>query len=570
MDYSLSSLKDAFEDAAYKRSHRDYKLFAFLLATSLDQQFIMEYLHYFKELHELTGENLLVIGPQLVNSDDHRPDRQAPEINIEEDALAAAGRLVAPQVPFKTYHNKVDSNDSAAQFLQFMHDQTRESYSIARYLGVRADQMPAFVFFDSLDFPQDYVVWPLHNKTGREFVLELRSLLGDLSERCHWGLVERIKALRMRADSLRSRYLSSDPPHELREAWEAYKKTQNDFDVAKKAVEFYKRLKTLRDAYDRANADSSLKIPLVNAGRTISKLESGEVIEDSFDHLNRHWHRWKDRIPDDYKAALRLFNYPALACKDGRISHTFEDATEGVDRLGPEASRLKDIYDTMLKSLIDEAERPLHEAMEIASRPAQHELTAIREILKDAAADLRAPSSRIDIRGLVAVNPPAVPKAFISYSHDSVQHKARVLELAQRLRGDGVDCWIDQFVDSPPQGFPRWMQQQITQADHVLLVCSPTYRKRFDGLEDVGKGKGANFEGHLILQTFYDDSTLNRKFIPVVFPDTTQDEVPLALRGSTSYQIPVEYDSLKKRLFGVPNVVPQQLGQPLGGAWQFF
>lgn len=39
---------------------------------------------------------------------------------------------------------------------------------------------------------------------------------------------------------------------------------------------------------------------------------------------------------------------------------------------------------------------------------------------------------------------------FISYSHDSDAHRAFVLEFANRLRADGVDCQLDRYV----QGFP--------------------------------------------------------------------------------------------------------------------
>ena len=44
------------------------------------------------------------------------------------------------------------------------------------------------------------------------------------------------------------------------------------------------------------------------------------------------------------------------------------------------------------------------------------------------------------------------PKVLISYSHDSPEHEQRVLELANRLRSDGVDCTIDQYVVVPEQG----------------------------------------------------------------------------------------------------------------------
>jgi hypothetical protein len=43
-------------------------------------------------------------------------------------------------------------------------------------------------------------------------------------------------------------------------------------------------------------------------------------------------------------------------------------------------------------------------------------------------------------------------RTLISYSHDSAAHKQRVLDLADRLHGDGVDCHLDRYEDSPPEG----------------------------------------------------------------------------------------------------------------------
>ena len=44
------------------------------------------------------------------------------------------------------------------------------------------------------------------------------------------------------------------------------------------------------------------------------------------------------------------------------------------------------------------------------------------------------------------------PKVFISYSHDSPEHAQHVLELAERLRSDGVDAQLDQYVAGTPYG----------------------------------------------------------------------------------------------------------------------
>ena len=83
-------------------------------------------------------------------------------------------------------------------------------------------------------------------------------------------------------------------------------------------------------------------------------------------------------------------------------------------------------------------------------------------------------------------------RVFISYSHDSPEHCDRVLALAQRLRHDGIDAWVDQFEESPGQGWPLWCVRQILDARYVLLICTELYRKRFLSLEEFGKGRGVN------------------------------------------------------------------------------
>ncbi|MCU0537361.1 MAG: toll/interleukin-1 receptor domain-containing protein [Hydrococcus sp. Prado102] len=74
------------------------------------------------------------------------------------------------------------------------------------------------------------------------------------------------------------------------------------------------------------------------------------------------------------------------------------------------------------------------------------------------------------------------PKVFISYSHDSQTHKDRVLDMANRLRSEGVDCQIDQYEFFPSEGWPRWMMNQLDWAEFVLVVCTEQYERRFRGI----------------------------------------------------------------------------------------
>lgn len=127
------------------------------------------------------------------------------------------------------------------------------------------------------------------------------------------------------------------------------------------------------------------------------------------------------------------------------------------------------------------------------------------------------------------------PRVFISYSHDSTEHKKRVLALANRLRDDGIDAWIDQYDDGPPEGWPRWMEHQIAAADFVLLVCTENYVERVRMQTPRAKGHGVLWESNLIYQHLYDAGTVNAKFIPVLPAGGSTDHIPTAIRGVQRY-----------------------------------
>lgn len=138
------------------------------------------------------------------------------------------------------------------------------------------------------------------------------------------------------------------------------------------------------------------------------------------------------------------------------------------------------------------------------------------------------------------------PRVFISYSHDSAEHRAFVLELANRFRTEqGFDCQIDQhFLPRfPPEGWIKWMRDQVKNADFVLLICTPKYRDRFErnleNIEDGGRGVG--FEGVVISQTLYDQYYHNEKFIPVLPQGGGMEDIPVDLRGFSSYRLPADY-----------------------------
>ncbi len=155
------------------------------------------------------------------------------------------------------------------------------------------------------------------------------------------------------------------------------------------------------------------------------------------------------------------------------------------------------------------------------------------------------------------------PRVFLSYSHDSPEHMDRVLELANRLRREGVDARLDQYEVSPPEGWPSWSSHQIEAADFALAICTESYRQRFAGNTPEGVGKGVKWEGAFIGQSLYDGEGSNRKFVAVVFDEADETHIPKILRGGTRYNGSSEdgYESLYRHLTGQPWVVKPELGR---------
>jgi hypothetical protein len=75
-------------------------------------------------------------------------------------------------------------------------------------------------------------------------------------------------------------------------------------------------------------------------------------------------------------------------------------------------------------------------------------------------------------------------KVFISYSRYSQAHCDLVLAFSDLLRKYEIDAVLDQYEECPTEGWPKWMDIQIKQAEFVLIVCSKSYWHRVNGIEE--------------------------------------------------------------------------------------
>lgn len=129
-------------------------------------------------------------------------------------------------------------------------------------------------------------------------------------------------------------------------------------------------------------------------------------------------------------------------------------------------------------------------------------------------------------------------KVFVSYSHDTPEHAARVLDFANSLRDFGVHVELDRFHVRPTHGWPHWCEEQLRPdvSEYVLVVCTKTYRERVENKVAADEGRGVYWEGALIHQYIYNEKA-NDRFIPVLIDGAIEDDIPMPLQSGTRYRI---------------------------------
>ncbi len=154
------------------------------------------------------------------------------------------------------------------------------------------------------------------------------------------------------------------------------------------------------------------------------------------------------------------------------------------------------------------------------------------------------------------------PKIFISYSHDSDEHKKKVLDFSEKLRADGIDTCIDQYSLWPQEGWPRWMERHLRGAQSVLLICTKTYFLRVTGQEEPGKGKGVCWEANLIYNDLYSKKVESGKYLPILFSDCKEEDIPAPLKGHSFFLVDTDkgYEDLYRFLTNQPPVQPGKVG----------
>jgi len=144
-----------------------------------------------------------------------------------------------------------------------------------------------------------------------------------------------------------------------------------------------------------------------------------------------------------------------------------------------------------------------------------------------------------------------IPKVFISYSHDSQEHKKWVLDLATRLRNSGVDAIIDQWELSPGDDIPHFMETHLSNSDYVIMVCTDKYVEKANS----GSG-GVGYEKMIVTAELLSNIDSN-KIVPIIRQYGTRNlptflKTKLYVNFSNDDEYEFSFDELLRTFHGAP------------------
>ncbi len=141
------------------------------------------------------------------------------------------------------------------------------------------------------------------------------------------------------------------------------------------------------------------------------------------------------------------------------------------------------------------------------------------------------------------------PKVFMSYSHDSEEHKKWVAELATNLRRHGVDIILDQWDMHVGKNLRFFMEHGLNEAKLVICICSENYVKK----ADAGEG-GVGYESTILTGSLLRNSNTDH-ILPIIKNNKSAKKTPTFLTNKLysdfeSGDEVIEYINLLERIYG--------------------
>jgi hypothetical protein len=125
------------------------------------------------------------------------------------------------------------------------------------------------------------------------------------------------------------------------------------------------------------------------------------------------------------------------------------------------------------------------------------------------------------------------------------------LELATRLRNNGIDAILDQWDLQPGADLPHFMETNLSSANKIIMVCTDKY------VEKANKGEGGVGYEKMIITSNLIKQISENKIIPIIIGNLSA-EVPTFLKSkmyidfSKTNDFEFSYDELVRSIHNSP------------------
>lgn len=134
-----------------------------------------------------------------------------------------------------------------------------------------------------------------------------------------------------------------------------------------------------------------------------------------------------------------------------------------------------------------------------------------------------------------------LPTVFVSYAHESAQHKRDVLTFCELLAAARVEVRMDRWDLEERKDWQVWATRQILDSDFVVVVASPICRLVGDGGGRAGDNRGLHSEMRTLRELYHSETgNWMRRILPAVLPGRAVDEIPLFLQPHTADHFRIE------------------------------
>ena len=139
--------------------------------------------------------------------------------------------------------------------------------------------------------------------------------------------------------------------------------------------------------------------------------------------------------------------------------------------------------------------------------------------------------------------------------------KKWVLNLADKLCGDGINVILDRYYLKPGTNLQHFVEHNLDKADRIIIVFTQNYKLKADK-----RTGGVGYEYSIMNVELYKNQTSNEKIIPILRHGSTEESIPTFMQQFIHIDIRNDdkfensYKDLIREIYNEPEIQRPSIG----------